>query len=191
MVPRVRLLSAHRFADLEAIHRASNSLRAAQFDGMLGDRQAIGGLGAMPDTSGGPTYRFHMAVLDANLSVPFQITSQSLRYVTTVHGQFTNNTLNYIDDLTIGSRYTVRGFEGETMLAAERGFSGATSFSCQSDQPASHSTRTLTTGMCSGRTRHFSPEHNWRARSPMTSLLVRPSTSRRVFRSRVSRSVSS
>ncbi|MBC8743040.1 ShlB/FhaC/HecB family hemolysin secretion/activation protein, partial [Paraburkholderia sp. UCT31] len=27
-----------------------------------------------------------------------------------------------IDDLTIGSRYTVRGFDGETMLAAERGF---------------------------------------------------------------------
>jgi hemolysin activation/secretion protein len=40
----------------------------------------------------------------------------------TLHGQFTNDTLNYIDDLTIGSRYTVRGFDGETMLAAERGF---------------------------------------------------------------------
>ncbi|MDH6151693.1 hemolysin activation/secretion protein [Paraburkholderia sp. WSM4179] len=63
-----------------------------------------------------------MAVLDANLSVPFAIATQLLRYVTTVHGQFTNNTLNYIDDLTIGSRYTVRGFDGETMLAAERGF---------------------------------------------------------------------
>ena len=42
--------------------------------------------------------------------------------MTTFHGQFTNDTLNYIDDLTIGSRYTVRGFDGETMLAAERGF---------------------------------------------------------------------
>jgi len=42
--------------------------------------------------------------------------------VSTVHGQFTNDTLNYIDDLTIGSRYTVRGFDGETMLAAEQGF---------------------------------------------------------------------
>ncbi|SDR49194.1 hemolysin activation/secretion protein [Paraburkholderia fungorum] len=98
-------------------------LGASQFDGSLAYRQGIGGLGATPDYHvDGPTYRFHMAVLDANLSVPFQISTQPLRYVTSVHGQFTNNTLNYIDDLTIGSRYTVRGFDGETMLAAERGF---------------------------------------------------------------------
>ncbi|NKJ49575.1 hypothetical protein CIC12_23145 [Burkholderia sp. SG-MS1] len=96
---------------------------AAQFDGSLAYRQGISGLGATPDFyPDGPTYRFRMAVLDANLSVPFQIANQPLRYVTSVHGQFTNNTLNYIDDLTIGSRYTVRGFDGETMLAAERGF---------------------------------------------------------------------
>ncbi|NML34843.1 ShlB/FhaC/HecB family hemolysin secretion/activation protein [Paraburkholderia antibiotica] len=96
---------------------------ASQFDGSLVYRQGVGGLGATPDFyPTGPTYRFHMAVLDANLSVPLQIASQPLRYVTSVHGQFTNNTLNYIDDLTIGSRYTVRGFDGETMLAAERGF---------------------------------------------------------------------
>ncbi|MEM5371696.1 ShlB/FhaC/HecB family hemolysin secretion/activation protein [Paraburkholderia azotifigens] len=96
---------------------------AAQFDGTLAYRQGIGGLGATPDPYvDGPTYRFHMAVLDANLSVPFAIANQPFRYVTTFHGQFTNDTLFYIDDLTIGSRYTVRGFDGETMLAAEKGF---------------------------------------------------------------------
>ncbi|WP_321948625.1 ShlB/FhaC/HecB family hemolysin secretion/activation protein [Paraburkholderia sp. J10-1] len=47
----------------------------AQFDGSLAYRQGIGGLGAKPDPvndNGTPmaaTYRFHMAVLDANLSV--------------------------------------------------------------------------------------------------------------------------
>ena len=95
---------------------------AAQFDGTLAYRQGIGGLGAQPDTPDGPTYRFKMATLDANLSVPFKVAGQSLRYVGTVHGQFTNDELNYIDDLTIGSRYTVRGFSGQTMLAAEKGF---------------------------------------------------------------------
>ncbi|CAB3797203.1 ShlB/FhaC/HecB family hemolysin secretion/activation protein [Pararobbsia alpina] len=95
----------------------------AQLDGTLAYRQGINEFGATPDPyPTGPTYRFHMAVLDANLSVPFQIATQSLRYVTTFHGQLTNDTLFYIDDLTIGSRYTVRGFDGETMLAAERGF---------------------------------------------------------------------
>ncbi|WP_233868816.1 ShlB/FhaC/HecB family hemolysin secretion/activation protein [Paraburkholderia adhaesiva] len=95
---------------------------ASQFDGTLAYRQGIGGLGAQPDTPGRPTYRFRMATLDANLSVPFALAGQSFRYVGTLHGQFTNDELNYLDDLTIGSRYTVRGFSGETMLAAEKGF---------------------------------------------------------------------
>ncbi|KWI86040.1 hypothetical protein WM11_30730 [Burkholderia ubonensis] len=97
----------------------------AQLDGSLAYRQGVGGLGAQDDAlaaGGGPTYRFKMAVLDANLSVPFAIAQQPFRYVTTFHGQYTGNTLYYIDDLTIGSRYTVRGFDGETMLAAARGF---------------------------------------------------------------------
>lgn len=97
----------------------------AQFDGSLAYRQGVGGLGAQDDTlaaGGGPTYRFKMAVFDANLSVPFAIGKQPFRYVGTFHGQYTGNTLYYIDDLTIGSRYTVRGFDGETMLAAARGF---------------------------------------------------------------------
>ncbi|RQQ21122.1 ShlB/FhaC/HecB family hemolysin secretion/activation protein [Burkholderia stagnalis] len=97
----------------------------AQFDGSLAYRQGVGGLGAQDDRlaeGGGPTYRFKMAVLDANLAVPFAISKQPFRYVGTFHGQYTGNTLYYIDDLTIGSRYTVRGFDGETMLAAARGF---------------------------------------------------------------------
>ncbi|MDR8727445.1 ShlB/FhaC/HecB family hemolysin secretion/activation protein [Burkholderia pseudomultivorans] len=97
----------------------------AQFDGTLAYRQGIGAFGAqddIPAANGDQTYRYKMAVLDANLSVPFSIAQQPFRYVTTFHGQYTGNTLYYIDDLTIGSRYTVRGFDGETMLAAARGF---------------------------------------------------------------------
>ncbi len=97
----------------------------AQLDGSLAYRQGVGGFGARDDSlraGGGPTYRFSMAVLDANLSAPFAIGRQAFRYVGTFHGQYTGNTLYYIDDLAIGSRYTVRGFDGETMLAAARGF---------------------------------------------------------------------
>ncbi len=100
-------------------------LGAAQLDGMLAYRQGVGGLGAQDDqlaATGGPTYRYRMAVLDANVSLPFAVFGQPLRYVSTWHGQYTGNTLYYIDTLTIGSRYTVRGFDGETMLAAARGF---------------------------------------------------------------------
>ncbi|MEQ5844056.1 ShlB/FhaC/HecB family hemolysin secretion/activation protein [Paraburkholderia acidicola] len=97
----------------------------AQFDGALAYRQGVGALGARDDilaAGGGPTYRYRMAVLDVNLSVPFAIAKQPFRYVGTFHSQYTGNTLYYIDNLTIGSRYTVRGFDGETLLAATRGF---------------------------------------------------------------------
>ncbi|SAL74834.1 outer membrane hemolysin activator protein [Caballeronia arvi] len=109
----------------------------AQFDGTLAYRQGIGAFGAQPGPvfepnpniapteptkPYDPTYRFRMAVLDLNLSVPFAIGKQNFRYVGTMHGQYTNDTLFYVDDLTIGSRYTVRGFDGEQMLAAEKGF---------------------------------------------------------------------
>ncbi|URF06794.1 ShlB/FhaC/HecB family hemolysin secretion/activation protein [Cupriavidus campinensis] len=97
----------------------------SQLDASLGFRQGIGALGAQPDALGaedGPTWRYRMMVLDANLSVPFKIAEQGFRYVTTVRGQFTNDRLYYVDDLTIGSRYTVRGFDGESQLAGERGF---------------------------------------------------------------------
>lgn len=66
--------------------------------------------------AGGPTWGFRMVVADANLSAPFKLGELSLRYVTTFHGQFTNDRLYYIDTLTIGSRYTVRGFDGGNLL---------------------------------------------------------------------------
>lgn len=97
----------------------------AQFDGSLAYRQGVGDFGAQDDTlaaEGGPTWRYRMAVLDANLSAPFKLAGQGLRYVSTFRGQFTNNRLYYIDAISIGSRYTVRGFDGETLLAGDRGF---------------------------------------------------------------------
>ena len=97
----------------------------AQFDGMFAYRQGIGWLGAQDDVlaqNGGPTYRYKMMVVDANLAAPFSVAQQSLKYVTTFRGQYTGNALYYLDNLTIGSRHTVRGFDGATMLAGSRGF---------------------------------------------------------------------
>ncbi|MBV8157919.1 MAG: ShlB/FhaC/HecB family hemolysin secretion/activation protein [Dyella sp.] len=98
---------------------------AAQFDGSLMYRQGIGGFGSQPDTlavNGGPTWRYSMVVADANLSAPFRLGNQSLRYVTTFRGQYTGDHLYSLDKMTIGSRYTVRGFDGEMLLAGESGF---------------------------------------------------------------------
>ncbi|MCY1226775.1 hemolysin secretion/activation protein ShlB/FhaC/HecB [compost metagenome] len=98
---------------------------AAQFDGTLAYRQGIGGFGSQDDTlaaTGGPTWRFRMVVADANLSVPFKLGEQPLRYVTTFRGQYTGDRLYALDAMTIGSRYTVRGFDGERLLAGDSGF---------------------------------------------------------------------
>ncbi|AXV74920.1 hypothetical protein CJO75_19270 (plasmid) [Ralstonia solanacearum] len=98
---------------------------AAQFDGSLLLRHGVGDLGAQDDTladGGGPTWHYRMLVADANLSVPFKVGAQPLRYVTTFRGQFTNDHLYSIDAITIGSRYTVRGFDGEMSLVGDRGF---------------------------------------------------------------------
>ncbi|UBM07928.1 ShlB/FhaC/HecB family hemolysin secretion/activation protein [Cupriavidus metallidurans] len=98
---------------------------AAQFDGSLMYRQGIGGFGSQADmlaVNGGPTWRFSMVVADANLSAPFRLADQTFRYVTTFRGQYTGDHLYALDMMTIGSRYTVRGFDGERLLAGDSGF---------------------------------------------------------------------
>ncbi|KXU85378.1 hypothetical protein CI15_19565 [Paraburkholderia monticola] len=75
---RLSLFSMRRAA-FAALLTDRHYFGASQFDGSLAYRQSVGGLGATPDFyPNGPTYRFRMAVLDANLSVPFQVASQPL-----------------------------------------------------------------------------------------------------------------
>lgn len=42
-------------------------------------------------------------------------------YSLNIRGQYTNNTLFTTDQFSIGNRYTVRGFDGEETLTAEKG----------------------------------------------------------------------
>lgn len=104
----------------------------AQLDASLAFRQGVGGFGSTPGPASDPTrssteqarptYRYRMGTLDFNLSMPFALAHQPLRYVTTFRGQYSPDRLFHVDDFTIGSRYTVRGFDGEQMLVAESGF---------------------------------------------------------------------
>lgn len=155
---------------------------ASQFDGTLAYREGIGGLGATPDPyMTGLTYRYRMAVLDASLSVPFVVGTQPFRYASTVHGQFTDDTLFYIDDLTIGSCYTVRGFDGETMLAAEKVLlAQRTAMANRKDWPhpvRRHRLRTRVRtqhGLARGHsTRRRGDRHSWRSSGALCSRIVR------------------
>ncbi|GLU33894.1 ShlB/FhaC/HecB family hemolysin secretion/activation protein [Trinickia caryophylli] len=97
---------------------------AAQFDSLVSYRWGVPWFGAQPDLPGAgtPTYYYHIETLDATLSVPFALGPVRLRYLSTLHAQNSPNVLYPTEDISIGSRYTVRGFDGNTMLAAEKGF---------------------------------------------------------------------
>ncbi len=114
---------ANSYAELGWEHK--HYFGAAQFDSTLAYRWGVPWFGAQPDlpsiAPSTPTSYYHMATLDATLSVPFAIANLPLRYTATVRAQNTPATLYPTEYFAIGSRYTVRGFDGNTMLAAEKG----------------------------------------------------------------------
>ena len=76
----------------------------------------------LPAQEGVPTLRPRIATLSAGYVQPFHIGKQPFRYSGTVRAQFTRDTTLSIDQMAIGSRYTVRGFDGDNVLLAENGY---------------------------------------------------------------------
>lgn len=94
-----------------------------QVDSLLAWRQGVRWFGSHEGPAhDGPTYHYRMALLDTNVSVPANWGRWRLTYTSAFHGQWTPDRLYKIDQLAIGSRWTVRGFDGEQVLSAERGF---------------------------------------------------------------------
>ncbi len=83
---------------------------------------AFGSLAAPEELFGEGTSRFALATLDINLNVPFKLGEQKLRYGGVLRGQSNATALTPQDRFAIGGRYTVRGFDGESSLSAERGW---------------------------------------------------------------------
>jgi len=69
------------------------------------------------------TSRMKLITADAQLSVPFQLGKQRLRYTAAWRAQWNRTPLSPQDRFAIGGRYTVRGFDGESSLSGERGWS--------------------------------------------------------------------
>ncbi|WP_332744260.1 ShlB/FhaC/HecB family hemolysin secretion/activation protein [Hydrogenophaga sp.] len=68
------------------------------------------------------TSRMRITTLDVSFSAPFALASQKLRYGGTLRVQRNGTPLTPQDRFAIGGRYTVRGFDGESSLSAERGW---------------------------------------------------------------------
>ncbi|WP_211462622.1 ShlB/FhaC/HecB family hemolysin secretion/activation protein [Collimonas silvisoli] len=111
-------------AELAWLHR--HYFGVAQLDLTLANRWGVSWFNGQGDaaarTADDPSFRYTLQTIDATLSAPFQIAGQALTYIGTLRGQTTRSRLHLTDQFSIGGRYTVRGFDGELTLAAERGF---------------------------------------------------------------------
>jgi hemolysin activation/secretion protein len=95
--------------DLTVSHRQGVSWLSAQDDPQAGN----------PD---GPTTRYKIETLDVSLNAPFEVGGVPMHYLNHSRGQYTQDRLFVSEQFSIGSRYTVRGFDGEQTLLAERGW---------------------------------------------------------------------
>lgn len=91
----------------------------------LGYRAGIG-LGSAEDdypsaAEGGLTLRPRIFSLNASYSQPFKVAGRPLQYSASLRMQKTSDMTLSADQISIGGRYSVRGFDGDSVLLAESG----------------------------------------------------------------------
>lgn len=98
----------------------------ATLDASLAYKKGVPWFGAQADPAvenpAMPTTRYGIWLVDTGLTQPLNIGGVQGRYSAVFHGQFTHDTLFGSQFVSIGNRYTVRGFDGEQTLSAERGW---------------------------------------------------------------------
>ncbi|HEY4542097.1 MAG TPA: ShlB/FhaC/HecB family hemolysin secretion/activation protein [Noviherbaspirillum sp.] len=83
---------------------------------------AFGTLAATEEAFGEGATRPIVWNADVALNVPFTLAQYRLRYAGSLRAQFNATPLVPQDRVAIGGRYTVRGFDGEMVLSADRGW---------------------------------------------------------------------
>jgi hemolysin activation/secretion protein len=98
---------------------------AATLDASLDYRHGTGAWQSLPapeETFGEGTARPGILTASAQITVPFKLAAQNLRYTGVWRAQWNGTPVIAQDRFSIGGRYTVRGFDGEMQLLAERGW---------------------------------------------------------------------
>jgi len=120
------MVQRRRVTNVEAALNHKQLFGNATLDLELAYRRGVGWFDAQEDlplaTAGGVTVRPRITTLSAEYSLPFQWLATDYRYGSRLRLQTTPDTTLSIDQIAIGSRGTVRGFDGDTVLQAERGF---------------------------------------------------------------------
>ncbi|GGD48388.1 ShlB/FhaC/HecB family hemolysin secretion/activation protein [Pseudoxanthomonas indica] len=100
-------------------------LGKATLDANTAFRRGTGAFDALPapeERFDEGTSRMKVITADAQLTAPFQIGKQVLRYTGNWRAQWNRTPLVAQDRFAIGGRYTVRGYDGEVSLTGERGW---------------------------------------------------------------------
>lgn len=92
----------------------------------LGYKMGTGWFGAKPDTDNpaSPKTHYKMWLLDIDWQKPLTLGHRPASFTTSLHGQWTTGGMRLYstDMVSIGNRYTVRGFDGEYTLMGENGW---------------------------------------------------------------------
>ena len=88
-------------------------------------KRGTGGNKSLPapeEEFGEGTSRMQIFTAGIDFTYPFTIGNQPFRFNTSWNGQWNGTPLTQQDKLSIGGRYTVRGFDGELSLSGEKGW---------------------------------------------------------------------
>lgn len=100
--------------------------KEASFDMTLANRWGVPWAGGQSDIANKhedyPTFAYQLQTLDMLLNMPFTWLQHPFRYTSALRLQNTRSPLYVFDQFSIGGRYTVRGFDGELTLTAEKGW---------------------------------------------------------------------
>lgn len=100
-------------------------IQDATVESNLTYRRGTGAFGAIPapeEAFNEGTSRFALVTADVNLALPFRVDDQRIRYNAYWRIQQNRTPLTPQDRFAIGGRYTVRGYDGQSILSAERGW---------------------------------------------------------------------
>jgi hemolysin activation/secretion protein len=140
------------YAQLGIRHR--QFIGQATLDWGLSYRTGLKGLDAEPapeEASGGPSARAALWQARLDLSLPFEWNKQRFRYRGRLRGQVGQSTLTPTDQFAIGNRWTVRGFDGQSTLAADNGWYLSNELAWQMPRQQSELFLGLDIGRVSGR----------------------------------------
>jgi hemolysin activation/secretion protein len=109
--------------DTTLAHKAF--IQDATLESNLTYKRGTGVFGSLPapeEAFDQGTSRFALITADINFTLPFKVDDQRIRYDATWRIQQHKTPLTSQDRFVLGGRYTVRGYDGESVLSAERGW---------------------------------------------------------------------